>query len=55
MPVMDRQMKMKLQAELAYVKERLDQIRQNRDEQGINREEMEMLEKRKRDIMNQLF
>ncbi|MCL4345120.1 MAG: hypothetical protein M1375_03640 [Candidatus Thermoplasmatota archaeon] len=55
MPVIDRQMKMKLQAEMAYVSERLEQIKQNRDSQGINREEEEVLQKRKKDIMNQLY
>lgn len=55
MPIMDRQMRMKLQAELAYVNERLIQIKQNRDIQGINREEIEVLQRKKKDILNQLY
>jgi uncharacterized protein YcgL (UPF0745 family) len=47
----DIQMKMKKQAELAYIKERIEQIKQNMNEQGFNKYEYEKLIKRKDDIL----
>ena len=47
----DIQMKMKKQAELAYIKERIEQIKQNMNEQGYNKYEYDKLIKRKDDIL----
>lgn len=55
MPVLDKQMRMKLQGELAYINERLDQIRQNRDEQGYYNYEIDLWKKKRQEIMNQLY
>ncbi|MHB1493192.1 MAG: hypothetical protein ACYCSG_00155 [Thermoplasmataceae archaeon] len=48
----DIQMRMKKQAELAYVKERIEQIKQNMNEQGFNKYEYDKLIKKKEEIMN---
>ena len=55
MPVMDKQMRMKLQGELAYINERLEQIRQNRDDQSINEYELDLWLKKQQEIMSQLY
>ncbi len=54
MPVIDKQMKMKLQGELAFINERLEQIKQNRDQQGFYNYELELWLKRKSEILTQL-
>jgi hypothetical protein len=55
MSIVDKQMRMKLQGELAYITERLEQIKQNRDEQGQDKYEITMWAKRKEEIMTQLY
>ncbi len=55
MPVIDKQMRMKLQGELAFINERLEQIKQNRDSQGLYNYELDLWLKRKDEITKQLF
>ncbi|MHB8361731.1 MAG: hypothetical protein ACYDAO_09590 [Thermoplasmataceae archaeon] len=50
----DIQMRMKKQAELAYIKERLEQIKQNSEEQGFSKYEYEKLNKRKNEILTSM-
>lgn len=53
MPI-DIQKRMKIQAELAYTVERIDQIRANRDSQGFNKYEYDNLIKKKEELLDQL-
>lgn len=51
---LDVQKRMKIQAELAYTYERLQQIRANKDEQGYNKYEYDNLVKKREELLNQL-
>lgn len=51
---LDMQKRMKAQAELAYTRERLVQIRANMESQGFNKVEYENLEKKKKELVDQL-
>lgn len=51
---LDIQKKMKIQAELAYTTERLEQIKANRDSQGFNSYEYDNLKKKRQELIDQL-
>lgn len=55
MVTLDRQTRMKLEAELAFVNERLLQIRQNRDIHGIDNEEYKTWINKRNEIMSKLY
>ncbi|MGP6220144.1 hypothetical protein [Caldiplasma sukawensis] len=55
MVTLDRQTRMKLEAELAFVNERLLQIRQNRDIHGIDDEEYRTWMNKRNEIMSKLY
>ena len=51
---MDFQKKMKIEAELAYTSERLEQIRSNLPNQGYSRYEYDNLVKKKQELLDML-
>ncbi|MCL4350556.1 MAG: hypothetical protein M1414_06335 [Candidatus Thermoplasmatota archaeon] len=55
MTVMDKQMRMRYQAELSYFTQRLEQIRQNRDMFSVNKEEYELYLHKIKEITSQLY
>ena len=55
MTVMDKQMRMRYQAELSYFTQRLEQIRQNRDLFPVNKDEYDLYLQKIKEITSQLY